>query len=551
MRIYIAQINPTVGAIATNTELIRRAYEEGVAAGADIVMAPELAVTGYPPRDLCDRDVFVDAALEARDHLAALTGPTALIFGCIIRNENWCGKPLRNAAIVAHERKILLEQHKMLLPTYDVFDELRYFEPAESVRVIELFGRRIGVSICEDFWFDDEFFGRKYYCQNPVDQLHRQGAEILLNISASPFNAGKRKSRYEIFSRIARRYAAPMVYVNQVGGNDELLFDGSSIVINAQGETIFCAAAFEEQNTFVQLDGSPCESVLSLAKDEEIGLALILGLRDYIRKCGFRDVVIGLSGGIDSAVTAAIAVEALGKEHVTGIAMPSPFSSQGSVDDARALAENLGIAFHIIPIGDVYAPYETAFAQLFGEETFDTANENVQARIRGNLLMAFSNRTGAMVVNTGNKSELAVGYCTLYGDMCGGLALLGDVYKTMVYRVARWLNRSHAVIPESSIVKPPSAELRPNQTDQDSLPPYEVLDEVLKLYIEEWKEVDEIVAAGFERALVERVLKLVDTNEFKRRQAAPTIRVSSKAFGSGRQMPIAQRWRRDPARLVK
>ncbi|MCU1244559.1 MAG: adgA nadE, partial [Acidobacteria bacterium] len=482
---------------------------------------------------------------------AGMTGRTALIFGSIIRNENWCGKPLRNAAIVAREGKIVLEQHKMLLPTYDVFDELRYFEPAESVRLIELFGTRVGVSICEDFWFDDEFFGRKYYCQNPVDQLHRQGAEILLNISASPFNAGKRRSRYEIFSRIARRYSAPLVYVNQVGGNDELLFDGSSIVINAQGETVFCAAAFEEQNTLVQLEGSPCESVLSLAKDEEIGLALTLGLRDYIRKCGFRDVVIGLSGGIDSAVTAAIAVEALGKEHVTGIAMPSPFSSQGSVDDARALAENLGIAFHLVPIGEVYTPYEKSFQQLFGEDKFDTANENVQASIRGNLLMAFSNRTGAMVVNTGNKSELAVGYCTLYGDMCGGLALLGDVYKTMVYRVARWLNRSGAVIPESSIVKPPSAELRPNQTDQDSLPPYEVLDEVLKLYIEEWKEVDEIVAAGFERPLVERVLKLVDTNEFKRRQAAPTIRVSSKAFGSGRQMPIAQRWRRDPARLVK
>jgi NAD+ synthase (glutamine-hydrolysing) len=550
MRIYIAQINPTVGAVATNSELIRRAYDEGVAAGADIVMAPELAVTGYPPRDLCDRPVFVDAALAARDQLAAMTGRTALIFGSILRNENWCGKPLRNAAIVAQEGKVVLEQHKMLLPTYDVFDELRYFEPAESVRVIELFGRRVGVSICEDFWFDDEFFGRKYYCQNPVDQLHRQGAEILLNISASPFNAGKRKARYEIFSRIARRYAAPMVYVNQVGGNDELLFDGSSIVINAAGETIFCAAAFEEQNTLVQLEGSPCESVLSLAKDEEIGLALTLGLRDYIRKCGFRDVVIGLSGGIDSAVTATIAVEALGKEHVTGIAMPSPFSSQGSIDDARILAENLGIAFHLVPIGEVYAPYEQSFARLFGEDKFDTANENVQARIRGNLLMAFSNRTGAMVVNTGNKSELAVGYCTLYGDMCGGLALLGDVYKTMVYRVARWLNRNGAVIPESSIVKPPSAELRPNQTDQDSLPPYEVLDEVLKLYIEKWKEVDEIVAAGFERTLVERVLKLVDTNEFKRRQAAPTIRVSSKAFGSGRQMPIAQRWRRDPARLV-
>jgi NAD+ synthetase len=298
----------------------------------------------------------------------------------------------------------------------------------------------------------------------------------------------------------------------------------------------------------VSLQGQRCDSVLNMAADEEIGRALIMGLRDYIVKCGFRDVVIGLSGGIDSAVTAALAVEALGPEHVTGIAMPSQFSSQGSVDDARTLAENLGIAFHIVPISPVYEPYEHAFNALFGVEKFDTTNENVQARIRGNILMAWSNRTGAMVLSTGNKSELAVGYCTLYGDMCGGLALLGDVYKTTVYRLAHWLNRERAVIPESSITKPPSAELRPNQMDQDSLPPYDVLDGILKLYIEEWKEIDDIAAAGFDRELVARVLKLVDTNEFKRRQAAPTIRVSSKAFGSGRQMPIAQRWRREPVR---
>lgn len=551
MKIHLGQINPTVGALSSNAELIRRAYDGGVAAGADVVLVPELAVTGYPPRDLLDREVFITAALEVRDALAAMTGDVALVFGCITRSAAWCGKPIHNAAIVARNGRIILEQHKSLLPTYDVFDELRYFEPGRSVGVVELAGMRAGIAICEDFWFDDEILGTKIYCRNPVDELARQGAEVILNISASPFNSGKRRSRYDLFSRIATRYDVPLVYVNQVGGNDELLFDGSSIVIDAKGQTIFCAPAFEEHGSVVHLQGSPCESVLSLQEDEEIGRGLILGLRDYIRKCGFRDVVIGLSGGIDSAVTAAVAVEALGPEHVTGIAMPSRFSSQGSIDDARALAENLGIAFHIVPIDSIYQPYEASFNELFRSDTFDTTNENAQARIRGNILMAWSNRTGAMVVSTGNKSELAVGYCTLYGDMAGGLALLGDVYKTTVYKVARWLNRERAVIPESSITKPPSAELRPNQTDQDSLPPYDVLDGILKLYIEEWLEVDEIAARGFDRDLVARILKLVDTNEFKRRQAAPTIRVSSKAFGSGRQMPIAQRWRREPARWVR
>ncbi len=551
MRIYIGQINPTIGALQANAELIRRAYDDGVKAGADVVMVPELAVTGYPPRDLLDREVFIRAALEVRDSLAAMTGDVPLVFGCIRRNESWCGKPLHNSALVARNGKIILQQDKSLLPTYDVFDELRYFEPGRSVGTVEIAGCRAGIAICEDFWFDDEILGTKLYCRNPVDELARQGAEVILNISASPFDAGKRVARYELFAQIARRYGIPLVYVNQVGGNDELLFDGSSIVIDRQGHTIFCSPAFQEDRMLVDLEGTPCESALALAEDEEIGLALILGLRDYIRKCGFRDVVVGLSGGIDSAVTAALAVEALGPGHVTGIAMPSQFSSEGSVEDARALASNLGIAFHVVPIQPLYTPFEKAFQGLFGDTKFDTANENVQARIRGNILMAWSNRTGAMVVSTGNKSELAVGYCTLYGDMAGGLAVLGDVYKTMVYRVARWLNRTSAVIPEASITKPPSAELRPDQTDQDSLPPYETLDEILKLYIEEWMEIDEIAAKGFDRELVARILKLVDSNEFKRRQAAPTLRVSNKAFGNGRQMPIAQRWRREPARDVR
>ncbi|HEX9500811.1 MAG TPA: NAD+ synthase [Thermoanaerobaculia bacterium] len=551
MKIFIGQINPTVGALSANAELIRNAYEQGVRAGADLVMVTELAVTGYPPRDLLDREIFVDAALETRDALAKMTGKTALLFGCITRNENWCGKPLHNTAVLAQNGKVTFEQNKVLLPTYDVFDELRYFEPGRAVSIVEIAGKRAAISICEDFWFNDEVLGTKLYCDNPVDQLARQGAEIFLNISASPFNAGKRKSRYQLFSEIARRYRIPLVYVNQVGGNDELLFDGSSIVINGAGETIFCAPSFEEHQSLVPLDGPTCESVLVLDEAEEIGRGLGLGLRDYINKCGFKDVVIGLSGGIDSAVTAAIAVEALGKEHVTGIAMPSQFSSRGSLDDACALARNLGIAIDVVPIEPIYKQYEQSFNTLFNNNTFDITNENVQARIRGNILMGWSNRTGAMVVSTGNKSEMAVGYCTLYGDMAGGLALLGDVYKTTIYRIADWINRDREIIPRSTITKPPSAELKPNQTDQDTLPPYEVLDAILRLYIEEWYEVDQIAAKGYDRALVEKILRIVDTNEFKRRQAAPTIRVSEKAFGSGRQMPIAQRWRREPARFVR
>ena len=357
MKIFIGQINPTVGALSANAELIRNAYQQGVRAGADLVMVPELAVTGYPPRDLLDREVFVNAALEVRDALVSHTGQTALLFGCITRNEIWCGKPLHNSAVLAQNGKIIQQQHKVLLPTYDVFDELRYFEPGRAVKPVMIGDAKVGICICEDFWFDDEVLGTKLYCDNPVDQLARQDAKFFLNISASPFNAGKRKSRYELFSEIAKRYRMPLVYVNQVGGNDELLFDGSSIVIDAAGETIFCAPSFEEHYSLVPLSGLPCNAVLALDEAEEIGRGLILGLRDYIRKCGFKDVVIGLSGGIDSAVTAAIAVEALGKEHVTGIAMPSQFSSKGSLDDACALAKNLGIAFHTVLISPIYDPY--------------------------------------------------------------------------------------------------------------------------------------------------------------------------------------------------
>ncbi|HUF16748.1 MAG TPA: NAD+ synthase [Thermoanaerobaculia bacterium] len=544
MKIYIGQLNPIVGALDYNSALIRAAYENGIAAGADVVAVPELAVTGYPPRDLLDRDFFVEANLRIRDELVAMTtDETALIFGCVTRNETRCGKRLRNAAVVAQGGRVLLEQGKSLLPTYDVFDELRYFEPVTEVHPVTIAGMKVGVSICEDYWYDDQLGGMKLYCENPVDDLAAHGCELLINISASPYNLGKRKDRYELFAEIARRYQVPLVYVNQVGGNDELLFDGSSIVIDRSGNTVYCGASFAIDAGLVPLEGPACESVASMSEEEEISRALVLGLRDYLFKCGFEDIVIGLSGGIDSAVTAALAVEAIGAAHVTGITIPSPFSSGGSMEDSRILAANLGIDFHVLPISGMYAAYEAAFEELFGESRFDTTNENAQARIRGNMLMAWSNRRGAMVLSTGNKSELAVGYCTLYGDMAGGLSLLGDVYKTSVYKIARWINREREIIPIDTITKPPSAELREDQTDQDSLPPYEVLDAILKLYLEEWKEVQEIVEAGFERPLVERILRMVDGNEFKRRQAAPTIRVSEKAFGSGRQLPIAQRWR--------
>ncbi len=551
MKIHVGQMNSTIGALESNREKIESIYRDGVSAGAQIVLVPELAITGYPPRDLLDKRMFVDANLGIRDALVAMTGETALVFGCVEPSELPVGKPLRNVAVVAQGGRVVHRQVKSLLPTYDVFDELRYFEPSSGVTVMELFGKRIGVSVCEDYWFADEQNGRRLYSTNPVEPLARGGAEILLNISASPFNVGKREARFRLFRDIALEYRLPIVYCNQVGGNDELLFDGGSVVIGADGATVWCGRSFVEESATVRLSGAPCEAVRPMSEVEEIGGALVLGLRDYARKCGFSRAVIGLSGGIDSAVVATLAAEALGAANVTAIAMPSQFSSEGSVVDARELAENLGIAMLVIPIAGIYGSYRGQFDTMFGDSAFDVTDENVQARIRGNLLMAWSNKTGALVVTTGNKSEMAVGYCTLYGDMAGGLSLLGDVYKTTVYQLAGWLNRDRRIIPRSTIEKAPSAELRPNQTDQDSLPPYTVLDAILKLYIEELHDADQIIAEGFERALVEKVTRLVDGAEFKRQQAAPTIRVTTKAFGSGRLMPIAQRWHKEKWKFIE
>ncbi|MFN2442777.1 MAG: NAD+ synthase [Thermoanaerobaculia bacterium] len=550
MKILVGQINTTVGALEGNAALIESVYRQGAREGADIVMVPELAVTGYPPRDLLENRFFVEANLAIRDRLVAMTGRTALIFGCVEWSESREGKALYNSAIVASEGRLVHRQAKSLLPTYDVFDELRYFDASVEPRVCELFGKKIGVSICEDYWFDDELNGRRLYASNPIAPLAAQGAELLLNISASPFNAGKHDSRHRLFREIARRYEVPLVYCNQVGGCDELVFDGGSIAMNGGGETVWCARPFQSVREMVDLDSDPIECA-SGHQPAEITEALILGIRDYAAKCGFREAALGLSGGIDSAVTAALAVEALGKSRVTGFAMPAPFTSEQSLADAEALARNLGIRYSVEPIGEIYRQYRSSFDRMFGDQTFGIADENIQARIRGNLLMAWSNRTGGLILTTGNKSELAVGYCTLYGDMAGGLCVLGDVYKTMVYELAAHLNRDEERIPPATIVRPPTAELRPNQTDQDSLPPYEVLDAILALYIERHRDADAIIASGHGRRLVERILDMVDRAEFKRRQAPPTLRVTTKAFGSGRQIPIAQQWSAERWRFIR
>ena len=550
MKILAGQINPTVGALEANASLIESVYRQGEREGADIVLVPELAVTGYPPRDLLENRFFIEANLAIRDRLIAMTGRPALIFGCVEWSERRDGKALYNSAIVASEGRLVHRQVKSLLPTYDVFDELRYFDASVEPSVCELFGKKIGVSICEDYWFDDELHGRRLYSSNPVEPLARQGAELLLNISASPFNAGKHDARHRLFKQIARRYEIPLVYCNQVGGCDELVFDGGSIAMNGSGEPVWCAPPFQSVRALVDLEAEPLECVAA-PEPAQIASALILGIRDYAAKCGFGHAALGLSGGIDSAVTAALAVEALGADRVTGIAMPSPFTSEQSVSDAEALADNLGIRFVVEPIGEIFGQYRSSFDRMFGDRPFGVVEENVQARIRGNLLMAWSNSTGGLVLTTGNKSELAVGYCTLYGDMAGGLCVLGDVYKTMVYELAAQINLERELIPSSTIARPPTAELRPNQTDQDSLPPYEVLDAILELYIEQHRDADAIIASGRPRPLVERILDMVDRAEFKRRQAPPTLRVTTKAFGSGRQIPIAQHWSAERWRFIR
>ena len=542
MKVGLAQINTTVGDFAGNVARLREAYDEAAAAGAEIVVAPELAITGYPPRDLLMKSGFVEGNLAALDELARHAGEVALVVGHVGKNEKQPGRAATNAVSLIQNGKIAATRTKSLLPTYDVFDEDRYFEPAAENAPVELNGRRLGLTICEDVWNDEDFWDACRYRANPVESLVEQGAEILINISASPWSLGKNRMRREMLATTVAKVQRPLIYCNAIGGNDELIFDGGSLVFNAEGQVTQQAPYFSEAVVVGDLDGPTAEMVVT----EETAMlhdALVLGVRDYLGKCGFTSAVIGLSGGIDSAVTAAIAVDALGAENVRGVSMPSQYSSQGSLDDSRTLAISLGIQYDVVPIKAGFETMKESLSPLFENREEDVTEENMQARLRGLMLMALSNKFGSLVLTTGNKSELAVGYCTLYGDMCGGLAVISDVPKTMVYRLARWINREREVIPEATIEKPPSAELRPDQKDEDSLPPYDVLDAILERYVVESESVDQIIAAGFEKELVCRIARLIDLNEYKRRQAAPGLKVTSKAFGVGRRIPVAQRYR--------
>jgi NAD+ synthase (glutamine-hydrolysing) len=567
VKIALAQINPTVGDFAGNSRLILDFTSRAAELGAVLVIFPELAVCGYPPADLLEKDSFLKRAADALEQIAASTvgGGPAILCGAALASTAAGGKRARNVAALLSGGQISFIQQKMLLPFYDVFDEQRYFEPAASQTLTSVDGEPLAITICEDAWNDKGFWPRRLYAVDPVDELMRQWElrpdasahpRVVLNISASPFWRGKRQLRHKMLSALARHHNCLVAMVNQVGGNDSLIFDGSSIVIAPSGEVLAQARSFRED--LLLFDTAAERSATGSFSVAEDGLpseeqdipatwdALVLGTRDYVRKCGFSKALVGLSGGIDSALVAAIAVEALGSENVLGVGMPSEFSSTGSIDDARALAANLGIRFELVAIHDVFQRYQRTLEPMFAGTPFGLAEENLQSRIRGALLMALSNKFGALVLTTGNKSEMSTGYCTLYGDMVGALAVIGDVFKTRVYALSRCANREHEVIPRATIEKPPSAELRPGQRDTDSLPPYEVLDPILEAYVERYCSAEQIVVeratagdAAVDLALVRRVLQLVERSEYKRQQAAPVLKVTQKSFGNGRRFPIA------------
>jgi NAD+ synthase (glutamine-hydrolysing) len=546
VKIALAQINPTVGDFSGNLEKIVTASRRAAEQGARLTVFSELAICGYPPADFLEKPSFLARCRGAVDELAEATAglPTAVVTGVALPAEPESGKPAVNAAVLLDGGRLLLEQHKRLLPFYDVFDEQRYFAPSRQQQVVELDGIRLGITICEDAWNDKHFWPRRLYTVDPMEELMRQHPALHINLSSSPFWHGKRAIRREMLAAIARRDGIPVLMCNQVGGNDSLIFDGSSLALNAGGELIAQAASFREDLVVLDPFNAPGFDAKGEGLEEDDTAAaydaLVLGTRDYVRKCGFRKVLVGLSGGIDSALVAAIAKDALGAENVLGIGMPSPYSSTGSIEDSRQLAANLGIRFEVIGISGLFEEYTSALEALFEGMKPDTTEENIQSRIRGGLLMALSNKLSALVLTTGNKSEMAVGYCTLYGDMVGALAVIGDLVKTRVYAVCRWLNRDREVIPRAILEKPPSAELRPGQKDTDSLPPYEVLDPILEAYVERYEPPERIAHDyGFELALVQHVVRLVERSEYKRQQAAPVLKVTSKSFGMGRRFPIA------------
>ena len=541
MKIGIAQLNSIVGDLSGNAESIVLAYNELVSKGADIVITPELSLTGYPPRDLVFKSTFVPKNLEALDDIMARVGSVPLMVGYVDFNTEDAGKPFENAVAVLQDGKKIDKIIKCLLPTYDVFDEARYFQPSKEVKPLMLSGLSVGVTICEDIWSED-FLPSNLYVKDPAGSLADKGIDVLLNLSASPFHSEKPKERHSMLSFLARRIGIPVIYCNAIGGNDQLVFDGNSAGYSSGGEVIMQCPGFCESLEIVDTEdaGRPYQVSDRL---EELYKALVLGLRDYIRKCGFKKVVIGLSGGIDSALTAVLAAKALGAENVLGVTMPSEFSSSGSVDDSIRLATNLGIAFEKITIGKSFESLKNDLSSIFRETEEDITEENMQARLRGLLLMSISNKMGCLLLTTGNKSELAVGYCTIYGDMCGGLAVISDLPKMTVYELSKWINREGEIIPQNTIDKPPSAELRPDQKDQDTLPEYELLDQILEMYVDGALSVSDIIDKGYDEETVHWISRRVDLNEWKRGQAAPGLRVTSKAFGIGRRIPIAQNFR--------
>ena len=543
MKIALGQINPTVGDFSGNSRKIIEYSLAARSAGAQMILFPEMAICGYPPRDLVEKSVFVARNQDVAREIARAVPGITIVCGLVTPAKVETGKSVMNSAVVLGNSEIQFIQSKTLLPTYDVFDELRYFAPADSRRNFILDGRKLAVTICEDVWNDKHFWHRRLYTIDPVEELLRAGANLVLNIAASPFHLGKRALRRDMLATIAREDKVPVAMVNQVGGNDSLVFDGSSLVIAPDGRIIAQAKSFEED--LIYFDSETLQGdVHPQVEGEEASAyaALVLGTRDYVRKCGFEQVIIGLSGGIDSALTAAIAVEALGPKNVLGVALPSQYSSEHSVNDARELACKLGIRFQVIPIAEIFDTYRQALAPIFTGLREDVTEENIQSRIRGAILMALSNKFNSLVLTTGNKSELAVGYCTLYGDMVGGLGVIADVPKTMIYRISHYINAKKQVIPKSTMEKPPSAELRPGQKDSDFLPPYEILDKILADYVEDYHTAEQIAADhGYDIKLVRDVIRMIERSEYKRQQAAPGLKITRKAFGFGRRFPIAQK----------